>query len=128
MIDLVQAAGVRTILDVRAIASSRKAGFSKTLLGASVTAAGMIYRHERRLGTPKAGRQAARANRVEERRAIFTAHMATELAQAGLAEAIQQAGATATCLLCFEREPHACHRSIVADLIRARTGQPIRHL
>ena len=32
------------------------------------------------------------------------------------------------CLLCFERDPHFCHRTIVAGLIAARTGQDIVHL
>ena len=61
-------------------------------------------------------------------RAIFTSHMATVPAQAGLADAVRQATSSATCLLCFEREPHDCHRSIVAEMIRAQTGQTIRHL
>ena len=125
---MILAARVDTLLDVRAVASSRKAGFSKMLLSASVNANGMTYRHDRRLGTPKAGRVAARAHRTADMRVIFTDHMATEQAQAGLADAVRQAGTAPICLLCFEREPHDCHRSIVADMIRAQTGQTIRHL
>ena len=88
----------------------------------------MTYRHDSRLGTPKLGRVAARAHRIAEMRAIFAVHMTTGPAQAGLADAIGQASTAPTCLLCFEREPHDCHRSMVADLIRAQTGQAIRHL
>ena len=55
------AASVSLVLDVRAIAASRRPGFSKTTLSASLAEAGIDYRHLRALGTPKSGRQAARA-------------------------------------------------------------------
>ncbi len=128
LLDLLVSAGVRTLLDVRAVPLSRKAGFSKTVLAGSAASIGLGYRHDRRLGTPKAGRQAARARRPAEMQAIFAAHMKTAAAQDGLAEAIAQAGAEPVCLLCFERDPHDCHRSTVAEMIRASTGQTVRHL
>jgi uncharacterized protein (DUF488 family) len=128
LIDLVRAAGVEVVLDVRAVASSRKAGFSKNLLRGSLQTRGIGYVHDVRLGTPKAGRQAVRAGRVGEMAAIFDAHMGTEPAQAGLAVAVALAGAQRVCLLCFERNAHDCHRAILASLIRRRTGQAIRHL
>jgi uncharacterized protein (DUF488 family) len=59
---------------------------------------------------------------------IFAAHMQTEPAQEGLADAISLAAEKPVCLLCFERAPHDCHRSIVASLMYRQTGQPIRHL
>ena len=61
VLDRLRTAGVSTVIDVRAIASSRKAGFSKSLLGTSLVAQGIGYVHLRDLGTPKAGRQAARS-------------------------------------------------------------------
>ena len=64
-------AGVKVLIDVRAIAASRRAGFSKTLLAASLNEAGVDYVHLRQLGTPKPGRQAAQAGRIGEMRAIF---------------------------------------------------------
>jgi uncharacterized protein (DUF488 family) len=128
LLDLLQAAGVAILLDVRAVPLSRKAGFSKNVLAASLQARGISYIHDRRLGTPKAGRDAARRGRIAEMERVFKAHMATEPARAGLAEAIGVVKRERTCLLCFEREPHACHRSIVAHMIHAETGQGIRHL
>jgi len=50
---------VRVLLDVRAVPLSRKAGFSKRVLGPSVEARGIQYVHDRNLGTPKAGRDAS---------------------------------------------------------------------
>jgi uncharacterized protein (DUF488 family) len=119
---------VEVVLDVRAVAASRKAGFSKNLLRGSLEARGIAYVHDVRLGTPKAGRQAARRGRVSEMAAIFDAHMGTPPAQAGLDAAVVLAVGRRVCLLCFERDAHDCHRGILASLIRARTGQAIRHL
>jgi uncharacterized protein (DUF488 family) len=128
LLELLTANGVHTLLDVRAVPLSRKAGFSKTVLGASLEALGIHYVHDRRLGTPKPGRQAARRGQSETMQAIFAEHMTTEPALAGLSDAIKLSQTTSMCLLCFEREPHDCHRSIVASMIREETGQPIRHL
>ena len=128
LLDRLASAGAAVLLDVRAIAQSRKPGFSKTLLGSSAAARGLRYLHLRSLGTPKAGRIAARAGRAAEMEAVFAAHMATDVARAGLEEAIIAAAEAPTCLLCFERDPHLCHRRIVADAIAARTGQRIEHL
>lgn len=69
-------AGVQTLVDVRAVAASRRAGFSKTILGESLKVEGIDYVHLRGLGTPKAGRDAARKGRVDEMRAIFADHLA----------------------------------------------------
>src|SRR5437762_571583 len=56
VIERLKRAGVEIVLDVRAVASSRRAGFSKTLLAASLANAGVGYLHLRGLGTPKPGR------------------------------------------------------------------------
>ncbi len=61
-------------------------------------------------------------------REIFDAHMQTAIARDGLTDAVALAQDQTVCLLCFERAPHQCHRSIVAGLIHRQTGQPIRHL
>jgi len=128
LLDLLSACGVETLLDVRAVPLSRKAGFSKGVLAASLEARGITYLSDRRLGTPKAGRDAARKGRSAEMARIFGAHMEGAPAQQALADAMVVATARKTCLLCFERAPHHCHRSILAGMIHTRTGQAIRHL
>jgi len=121
-------AEVAHLVDVRAVPQSRKPGFSKRLLAASVEAAGMRYTHLRGLGTPKAGRDAVRHGEVGRMHMIFAAHMQTDQAQIDLAHAIAIARDERACLLCFERDHTTCHRDIVARLIRDRSGQPVRHL
>jgi uncharacterized protein (DUF488 family) len=109
------AAGVEVLIDVRAVPSSRRAGFSKRLLAASLAAAGIDYVHLRALGTPKPGRQAARAGRHAEMVAIYEAHLADPQAQFELAEALDIARQRPAALLCYEADAAHCHRRIVAE-------------
>src|SRR6185437_10922457 len=112
-----QAAGVEVLIDVRAVAASRRAGFSKTLLSASLNEAGIGYVHLRQLGTPKPGRDAARKGRVAEMHEIFRAHMSEPAAQLELAKATEIARDKKAALLCYEADAAACHRSILAGWI-----------
>lgn len=128
MIERLKAAGVEVLIDVRAVAASRRAGFSKTLLAASLADAGIEYLHLRGLGTPKAGRDAARAGRVAEMQEIFEGHLAEPQAQVELARATEIAGHRRAALLCYEADPEGCHRKIVADHICGRIGCVISHL
>ena len=120
--------GVRLLIDVRAVASSRKPGFSKRLLAASLAEAGIDYVHLQPLGTPKPGREAVRRGDPATMKRIYATHMKGAEPQAALAEARERAGATRACLLCFERDHTTCHRTLVAEMIAAKTGQEIKHL
>src|SRR6185312_5624104 len=60
VLDELQSAGVKLLVDVRAVAASRRPGFSKTQLAAGLDERGISYFHLRGLGTPKEGRAAAR--------------------------------------------------------------------
>ena len=121
-------AGVEIVLDVRAVAASRRAGFSKTLLSGSLKAAGIDYLHLRALGTPKPGRQAARAGRIQEMHEIFETHLQEPEAQLQLSQAAEIAAQRTAALLCFEAEAKDCHRAIVAGLIRERIGCTVEDL
>ena len=123
-----KAAGVEVVVDVRAVAASRRAGFSKTMLRASLAEQGIGYEHLRGLGTPKPGREAARKGRIAEMEAIFAEHMGTPEAQDALALAQAIVRDRPAALLCFEACASGCHRRIVADLIREVTGCEVRDL
>ena len=116
------------LIDVRASAASRRAGFSKGLLSSSLEDAGIRYVHLRELGTPKPGRMAARAGRIAEMREIFEAHMAEPAAQLQLAQAIEIAKEKKTALLCYEADHKGCHRSIVAERMVEAAGFEIENL
>jgi uncharacterized protein (DUF488 family) len=128
VIDRLKRAGVEVVIDVRAVASSRRAGFSKTLLGASLAEAGVDYVHLRQLGTPKPGRDAARKGRVEEMRAIFEEHMAEPAAQLELAKATEIARGRKAALLCYEADACGCHRAILAERICEALDCPVENL
>ncbi len=128
LVAALKAAGVEVVIDVRAVAASRKAGFSKRQLAAGLDEAGLDYVHLKGLGTPKEGREAARNGRIEEMRAIYEAHLATPEAEHDLARAAAIAAERRAALLCLEADPAKCHRSIVAARLAARLGCAVRDL
>ena len=128
VIDRLRGAGVELVIDVRAIAASRRPGFSKTILGSTLTEAGIGYLHLRDLGTPKAGRDAARAGRPAEMRRIFEDHLQTTAAHHALEAAISESLGRRACLLCYEADPACCHRAVVAERITERTGCTVTDL
>jgi uncharacterized protein (DUF488 family) len=109
-----QNACVELLVDVRAVASSRRPGFSKTALAANLSTIGVDYLHLRGLGTPSDGRAAARAGRHQEMKQIFLEHLETDQAQDEL-EALANIvrSGKRVCLLCFEANPAHCHRTLV---------------
>lgn len=117
-------AGVETVVDVRALANSRRLGFAKRALSAALAEAGIGYAHERALGTPPEGRAAAREGRPEAMRRVFAAHLAGVEAQAALAALSDRARRERLCLLCLEADPARCHRTLVAEAV----GLPVLHL
>jgi uncharacterized protein (DUF488 family) len=121
-------ARVGLLIDVRAVAASRKPGFSKRQLAAGLDQVGIAYLHLQPLGTPKPGRDAVRSGHPERMVPIFNAHMETQEAQLALAEAKAKVVERRCCLLCFERDHRHCHRHLVAEMIVAETGQPVEHL
>ncbi len=128
VIETLKTAGVEVLIDVRAVAASRRAGFSKGLLSASLEDAGIEYVHLRALGTPKEGRMAARKGRTAEMRAIFEAHLAEPEAQLQLARAIEIAKAKKAALLCYEADHRGCHRSIVVERMQEAADFQVENL
>src|SRR3954452_6922570 len=113
-------AGVATVADVRAVALSRKKGFSKNQLRQNLAEAGIGYRHFIDLGTPKAGREAARAGDTARMHGIFCEQLATAGPPAHLEALAELPGAEPICLLCFERDPAQCHRRLIAERLPRR--------
>jgi uncharacterized protein (DUF488 family) len=122
-------AKVELLVDVRAVSASRRPGFSKRQLAASLDEKQIGYLHLRSLGTPAEGRQAARSGRFAEMLRIFDAHLKTPEAAEQLDEltALVRAGRR-VCLLCYERDPAHCHRRRIADIVHERTGARLDHL
>jgi len=128
-LETLKGAGVDLLVDVRAVASSRRPGFAKTKLAENVGSVGIEYLHLRGLGTPADGRAAARAGRHEEMRAIFMEHMETSEAQDELERLAELVRAgRRVCLLCLEADPTHCHRSMVAEALQELVPVQVQNL
>jgi uncharacterized protein (DUF488 family) len=112
--------GVKRVIDVRDVANSRRAGFSKKMLAASLDEHGIGYIHLRPLGTPKAGREANRAGRMDDFRRIYESSFQRPEAQLALLEAEELCRAQATALLCFCGEEKKCHRHRIAEALKQK--------
>ena len=129
VLDELEAAGVQLLVDVRAVASSRRPGFSKSQLAAGLDERGIGYVHLRGLGTPKDGREAARSGNIAELEKINSAHLKTPQAREQmdeLAALVEKAGPI--CILCYERDHTHCHRRWIAEIIEDREGVAIENL
>ena len=102
------------LIDIRDVPVSRKRGFSKKALSATLEGAGVGYVHLRDLGDPKPGRDAARRGDMQTFERIFRAHLEGREAQEALEQAVEITSGVRACLLCFERDHSGCHRAIVA--------------
>lgn len=122
-----KAAKIKTLVDVREVANSRRAGFSKKSLAASLDEAGIAYIHMKALGTPKAGREAARRGDVKTMQRIFKARLAEPESELALAETAALAKRQRTCIMCLEHDWRVCHRAIVAERLEAFALKP-QHL
>ena len=129
VLDELEQAGVKLLVDVRAVTSSRRPGFSKNQLAAGLDARGIAYVHLKGLGTPKEGRLAARSGKYDELHRIFSKHLKTAQAKEEIDELsalVKKAGPV--CLLCYERNHEHCHRRWIAEIIEERDGVRIENL
>jgi uncharacterized protein (DUF488 family) len=129
VLDELEAAGVKLLVDVRAVAASRRPGFSKSQLAAGLDERGIGYLHLRGLGTPKQGRDAARSGKFDQLHKIYSAHLKTPQAKEELDELsalVKKSGPI--CLLCYERDHAQCHRQWIAEIIEDREGLKVGNL
>lgn len=118
-------AGIEMLLDVRAIAHSRKPGFSKDPLESALRRAGIDYVHLKGLGNPQKLLKTKDERPYEE---MFAAHLKSTPALIDMARAIEISAKRRSALFCFERDPQYCHRILVAADLARQTKQDIEHL
>jgi uncharacterized protein (DUF488 family) len=110
-------AGVERVIDVRALPLSRRPGFSKTPLRGALEEAGIEYLHLKALGTPADGRTAARAGRHADMARIYAGQLELPEAMAQSAQMLELAREKPSALLCMEREPAHCHRTLLVNAV-----------
>src|SRR4029079_2551632 len=110
-------AGVERVIDVRALPLSRRPGFSKTPLKGALEEAGIEYLHLKALGTPAEGRNAARAGRHADMARVYAGQLELPEAMVQSAQMLDLAAEKQSALLCMEREPKHCHRSLLLEAV-----------
>ena len=119
-------AGVKRVIDVRALPLSRRPGFSKTPLRGALEEAGIEYVHLKALGTPAEGRAAARAGRHADMARVYEGQLELPEAIAQGAQMMNLVEEKLSALLCYERDPTHCHRSLLIEAVAH--GAEIVHL
>ncbi len=112
-----QKAGVKRVIDVRALPLSRRPGFSKSPLKSALEEAGIEYVHLKALGTPAEGRAAARAGRHADLERIYAGQLELPEAIVQSAQMLELAAEKPSALLCTERQPTHCHRTLLLNAV-----------
>jgi len=124
--EVLLASKVKRVVDVRQLPLSRKHGFSKSALAAFLAKRGIGYVNPRELGTPAPIR--THYKKTHDFAALTKAYLAYV---AGMGDAVEElykvVRAERCCLLCFERDPAQCHRSLLATVV-SRRGFRVCHL
>lgn len=111
---------VQTLIDVRYVPLSRKAGFSKNALANLLDIRGIEYRHVKSLGCPSIIRDRYKEDGdwgVYTR--SFMQYLETQ--EKAVEELLSVVESSNCCLLCFERDPNFCHRKYVAERLIERS-------
>ena len=116
-VEALRTAKVKRVIDVRAVANSRRPGFSKTPLRNALAEENIDYVHLRALGTPADGRAAARAGRHEDLVRIYAGQLELPEAIAQGAQMLDLAGEKPSAVLCYERDPAGCHRTLLLTAV-----------
>ena len=116
-IAVLKSAGVERVIDVRALPLSRRPGFSKSPLRAALEEADIEYVHLKALGTPAEGRTAARAGRHADLERIYAGQLELPEAMVQSAQMLELAAEKRSALMCMERDPEHCHRSLLLNAV-----------
>jgi uncharacterized protein (DUF488 family) len=122
-------AKIDLVVDTRAVAASRRPGFSKRQLAAALAEEGIGYVHLQKLGTPAEGRQAARAGDYDRLWKIYDKHIQQAESQQALGELLALIKSKKRiALLCYCRDPKTCHRSRIVAQVKKRARIKVEDL
>ncbi len=121
-------AGVTSVIDVRAAPHSRRREFAFKHLGPGLVEYGLRYESWPELGTPAEGRAAAKRGDMAAFARIFEEQLATGPAQIALGALVERMAGEVPCLMCYERDPARCHRTLIVERLRERADFEVRDL
>jgi uncharacterized protein (DUF488 family) len=126
---LLLAHGITALVDVRSFPGSRRyPQFNKSELSARLESLGMLYSHNPKLGGRR--RPAPDSKNTAWKNASFRAyadHIETEEFAQGIEELLKIASAKRTAIMCAEALWWRCHRSLIADFLKA-SGVTVIHI
>src|SRR4029077_19089978 len=127
MTELLRSAGVAVLIDVRTAPGRRRhSHVAARELAWLLPGAGISYRWDKRLGGfRKAAPDSPDTAWREDMFRGYAAHMRTEAFQAAMDEALTQADADRTVVMCAESLWWRCHRRLLADFAVASRGVPV---
>jgi uncharacterized protein (DUF488 family) len=130
LLDLLQQAGIRQLVDVRTAPGSRRnPDAHRMAMQQRLPEHGIGYRWERRLGgwrsAPADSPDTALRNRAF---AGYAAHMRTPEFRAAIDELLAAAAGTPTAVMCAESLWWRCHRRMIADFAALARGVDVIHL
>jgi uncharacterized protein (DUF488 family) len=134
-------AGVGLVLDVRqrrGVRGSQYAWANAKRLQAALAEAGVGYSHLPELAPTTEMRQLqyeederkgeGKRSRTELAPGYVRAYTEEVLDQVDLEPIVRFVGSQRAALLCVERDPEACHRSLIAARLEGELGLPVEHL
>lgn len=128
LVQSLQRNAVALVLDVRRDAWSRRTCFRKGELEKALSAEGIAYRHEPRLGVPKEKRDEFRGRADGVDFGTWYRMEVLENRRELLDELGKLVESAPTALLCYEADPAHCHRYLLAGELARLTDLDVRHL
>lgn len=121
---------INVVADVRDLPLSRKKGFSKTALSDLLNKNKIDYINYRELGAPKELR--SYLFQTKDYKTYFKKYKSIVSKNLAAIDTILDTikDGKNVVLLCYEKDPATCHRSVVADEVKKRDGNglKIKHL
>jgi uncharacterized protein (DUF488 family) len=105
------------VIDVRGLPLSRRPGFSKSPIRVALEEVGIEYIHLKALGTPAEGRAAARSGKHAELERIYAGQLELPEAMVQSAQMLELVREKPSALLCLERDPEHCHRTLLLNAV-----------
>lgn len=126
---LLQEGGIEILVDIRATPQSgRFPQFSEDTLRSQLTAAGITYHWAgRQLGGRRPVADDSPHRALPEGLRGYADYMETEPFKRAVSQLLSLAGKAPTAVLCAERQPEDCHRSLLADYLLLQ-GVEVVHL
>jgi uncharacterized protein (DUF488 family) len=129
LVRILMAHEISTLVDVRTFPGSRRyPQFNKSALNESLASAEIVYKHEPRLGgrrTPRKDSHNTAWQNAQFRG--YADHMETDEFANGIKELLELARESQTAVMCAEAVWWRCHRSLIADYLKA-AGHTVIHI